>query len=362
MATIRQQENGRWQAIVRRIGHPQRSKTFAAQRDAANWAKAVELEMDRGTWKDTAAAEQVTLGELLARYAAEVTLQKKGAAQELSRISFWRSHKLAKRSLASIKSSDLAGFVSERKAGGAAASTIRNDLAVISGLYNVANKRWGLSVPNPASGKVLDLPRENNARDRRLERDEEARLIAALEDPGDAVMTKDRDRRNVWILPLVRLAIETAMRQGELLALEWRHVDLERRVLHLPDTKNGTSRDVPLSSVAVAVLESCGTGKKTGKVFPTTASAIKQSWVRAVARARRAYAEDLRDLGVESAAIDADPLLMDLHFHDLRHEATSRLADIFALHELMKITGHKDTRMLARYYHPRAEELARKLK
>jgi integrase len=56
-----------------------------------------------------------------------------------------------------------------------------------------------------------------------------------------------------------------------------------------------------------------------------------------------------------------DKVLVDLHFHDLRHEGTSRLANKLAMHELMKVTGHKTTRMLARYYHPRAEELSKKL-
>jgi integrase len=362
MATIRQQVNGRWQAIVRRAGHPQQSKTFAREKDAANWAKATELEMDRGRWTDSTAAEKVTLGDLLVRYEQEVSVKKKGAAQEASRIAFWKAHKLSKRSLASIKSVDFAKFVSERQAGGAAAATIRNDLAVISNLYSVANKRWGISIANPASGRVLDLPRENNARDRRFERDEETRLFAALADPGDAVKAEAGDRRNIWILPMVRLAIETAMRQGELLSIDWKHVDLMRRVIHLPDTKNGTSRDVPLSSAAVAVLDALPKSKtRSGPVFATSPSAIKQSWVRAVGRARRAYVDELRAAGMEPGAIEEDSLLKNLHFHDLRHEATSRLAEVFALHELMKITGHKDTRMLARYYHPRAEDLAKKL-
>jgi integrase len=362
MATVRQQENGRWQAIVRRTGHPQQSKTFAREKDATNWAKAVELEMDRGRWTDSTAAEKITLGELLTRYAAEISPGKKGAPQEASRIAFWQAHRLSQRSLASVKPVDLSRFVSERQAGGAAAATIRNDLAVISNLYTVANKRWGISIANPASGRVLDLPRENNARDRRFEGDEEARLFAALEDPGDAVKAEAGDRRNIWILPMVRIAVETAMRQGELLGVEWKHVDLVRRVIHLPDTKNGTSRDVPLSPVAVAVLEKLLQPKaKSGPVFNTTASAVKQSWMRAVARARRIYEKELRDAGEEPSVIKEDPLLTDLHFHDLRHEATSRLAEVFALHELMKVTGHKDTRMLARYYHPRAEDLAKKL-
>ncbi|OZA30933.1 MAG: hypothetical protein B7X93_01500 [Hydrogenophilales bacterium 17-61-9] len=96
---------------------------------------------------------------------------------------------------------------------------------------------------------------------------------------------------------------------------------------------------------------------RRGRVFPTTASALKQSFTSAVARARREYEKDCAALGESPAP----GFLQDLHFHDLRHEATSRLAERLQMHELMRVTGHKDTRMLARYYHPRAEDLAKKL-
>ena len=166
----------------------------------------------------------------------------------------------------------------------------------------------------------------------------------------------DGDRRNIFMPALVRVAIETAMRQGELLALTWVNVDLASRVARLPDTKNGTVGNVPLSTAAVEALR--GLPRSIGgRVFATTASAVKQSWVRAVARATRNYLADCNAQGREPA----DGFLAGLTFHDLRHEATSRLAEKLALHELMKVTGHRDTRMLARYYHPRAEDLAKKL-
>ncbi|MHB0984927.1 MAG: site-specific integrase [Sulfuricella sp.] len=134
------------------------------------------------------------------------------------------------------------------------------------------------------------------------------------------------------------LALETAMRRGEILALRWEHADLKRRVLHLPETKNGSSRDVPLSTKAVAVLESLPRNI-TGRVFDTSETAITEGFQRAAKRAG----------------------LPDFRFHDLRHEATSRLAEKLQMHELGKVTGHKSPRMLMRYYHPRAEDLAKKL-
>ena len=141
--------------------------------------------------------------------------------------------------------------------------------------------------------------------------------------------------------PLVQLAIETAMRQGKLLALAWDNVDLKAQTARLEDTKNGESRTVPLSSHAVAVLEALPRGSgMDGRVFPISAQAVKLAWKRACKRA-----------GIEG-----------LHFHDLRHEATSRLAEKLPnLIELAAVTGHKDLRMLKRYYHPRATDLAKKL-
>ena len=147
-------------------------------------------------------------------------------------------------------------------------------------------------------------------------------------------------------VPVVLFALETAMRRGELLSLTWKDVDLKKRVAYLEITKNGTARAVPLSSRAVAVLESLKEEKdgvqalSVGKVFKTTDAALKKAFERACERA-----------GIN-----------DFHFHDLRHEATSRLAEKLPnLIELAAVTGHKDLRMLKRYYHPRAEDLARKL-
>jgi integrase len=231
-------------------------------------------------------------------------------------------------------------------------------LALLSHLFETVRKEWGIEVDNPV--KKISKPKVDNARDRRLSAEEERYLMAALDDPGDAVKTKGKDRRNEWTPKVARWAIETAMRQGEILALDWKHVDLDKGTAHLPETKNGTARTVPLSLQAVAIIRPTEkvTPLRKGNVFPTTASAIKQSFARAVARGRRNYVADCLAASIEPL----DDFLVDLTFHDLRHEATSRLADIFEMQKLMKITGHKDSRMLARYYHPRAEDLAEEMR
>ncbi len=158
------------------------------------------------------------------------------------------------------------------------------------------------------------------------------------------------------------------MRRGELLSLQWEHVDLERRTAYLPDTKNGDSRMVPLSTHAVDILKSVpsypkperGVSKRlaSGPVFATTAAALKKGYARAIERAKEKYLSDCQSTGTPPLP----GFLDDLHFHDMRHEAASRLAEKLSnVLELSAVTGHRDLRMLKRYYHPRAEDLAKKL-
>lgn len=356
MAAFQQREGGRWQAKVRRHGYPDQSKTFAKKIDAEAWARKVESELERGVWRDTAEAERTTLDAALERYEKEVTPRKKGAEQEAYRVRALRRLPLARLALARIKGSDVAAF-RDAELSRLAPSSVVKQLALLSNLFEVARKEWGIEVDNPV--RKISKPKFDNSRSRRLEDGEECYLLAAVDDPGHSVRAADGDRRNEWMPLAVRWAIETAMRQGEILALEWRNVDLDKRTAHLPETKNGTARTVPLSSAAVALVRPVGNVQRIrkGRVFPTTASAVKQSFARAVARARRNYEKDCKAQGVDPVP----GFLEDLHFHDLRHEATSRLAERLQMHELMRVTGHKDTRMLARYYHPRAEDLAKKL-
>jgi integrase len=329
MATIVKRGSLQWQVKIRRKGYPVSTTTFNTKKEAEQWAVTTESEMGRGDFQDRREAEDTTLHQALERYEKEITPDKKGKEIEEWRIRSWKSDALAKRSLASLRSSDFAKWRDDRLKT-VKPATCRNDLALISHLFTIAVKEWGIAVQNPI--KSIRLPVVNNARERIFDGDEEDRLITALESSGAGL------RSNIWMKPLMLIAIETAMRQSELLKIEWSDVNLDTCVIRLHETKNGTKRDVPLSTRAVRILSELPRGQG-GKVFPTTSSAVKQAFSRACARAQ----------------------IIDFHFHDLRHVATSRLAVKLQLNELMKVTGHKDTRMLSRYYHPRAEDLAKKL-
>lgn len=336
------QRGEKWQAKVRRDGFPSISKTFSRKTDAEAWARAQESEMDRGAWRDRSSADSTTLYKLLERYLADVVPGKRGADVEALRIKTLMTDKLTLHKLSALSPLVLSEWI-EMRAKVVSGSTINRELNVISACINWGRKRLMIQTENPVAGIIR--PAQGKARERRLEDGEEARLLAELE-----VKPREGGRltsmQNRWIKPVVLFALETAMRRGELLALKWENVDLKKRVAYLETSKNGDSRAVPLSSRAVAVLESLKEEKNgvqalpVGKVFKTTADALKKSFERACERA-----------GIE-----------DFHFHDLRHEATSRLAEKLPnLIELAAVTGHKDLRMLKRYYHPRAEDLARKL-
>ncbi len=350
MAQIRQLKSGYWQAVIVKKGYSQQSKSFQLRIDAQNWSIDIEAKMNRGVFSDVSESEALTLSDGLKRYLKEVTKNKKGYEAETYKINAMLRQDFVKKTFATFRQSDAAKYRDELIKAGLSASTIKKNLSLISHLYETANKEWSISCSNPV--KNISKPRVNNSRVRLLSALEHKHLIAALTSTGAGV------RQNNEVLNVVLFALETAMRQSEILSLAWADIDLINRVATLKTSKNGDARSVPLSSFAIKILsdsDSKITKIKRGKVFNTTASAVKQCYQRAVKRARRAYENE-----TEPGLID-DKVLIDLTFHDLRHEATTRLADKFQMHELMKITGHKDSRMLGRYYHPRAEDLAKRL-
>lgn len=338
---------------------PAQSRTFEKKAEAEQWARDVENQHDRGVFVDRKEAETTSLNEALARYLREVTPSKKGAYQQEYLIKAWQKDSLASRMLANLRSADFAAWRDARLAEGLSQQTVRHKLNLISSIFSTAAREWGIPVTNPIAN--IRKPPVAKSRDRRLVGDEEKRLLDAIA-AANARDKDGNDRSNPWIAPVVRLALETGMRQGELLDLEWKHVDLKRCTAHLPETKNGTARTVPLSSVAVAVLDALPRPIKGGKVFPTSESAFKQAWQKAVRRARKAYEKEQIAAGISEKKIQEDPLLLDLHFHDLRHEATSRLFEKgLDVMEVASVTGHKTLQMLKRYTHLKAENLARKL-
>lgn len=326
MASFRKQGSS-WQARVRRRGYPVEVKSFPTKAEAERWARAIEGEMDRGEFVSRTEAEQTTFGEVVQRYMETITPQKRGHVEETIRLKATLRHRIARISMANLTPQAVADYRDDRLRT-CKANTVIRDLAVMSSIINHARREWGIVIQNPV--EIIRKPAMPPGRDRVLTEAEEALLMHELAPTG---------RRNPIMQPLVIVAIETAMRRGEILSLRRDHVYLERRVIFLPITKNGQSRYVPLSTRAAETIGRLPESPD-GRLFPIGIAAMEANFLKAVRRAG----------------------LTNLHFHDLRHTAASRMANKLPnVIELASVTGHASLQMLKRYYHPKPEELAQKL-
>lgn len=356
MATLRKRGPYQWEAQIRRRGWPAQSRTFESKAEAEAWAQMIESEMARGVWLDRSEAENTTLRELLDRYEKEISPRKRSHEREVSFLNTWRQTELAARMVSRIRGADVAALRDDWLKELAPASVLRR-LQVLSHVFNTARKEWGMeSLANPV--ELIAKPTPANERERRVSLEELESIIAA---------TQSR-----FLPAMLRIAVQSAVRRGELVGLCWEHVHLagDAPHLHLSLTKNGDSRNVPLlpevvqaiKSWRAAVVEGLGASGEPfeplrGRVFPIRADAVTRAFGRARDRARAAYEAECKQAG---KPVDAG-FLSNLTFHDARHEATALFATLVDGTDLAKITGHKDPRMLMRYYHPTPEELSAKI-
>jgi integrase len=280
--------------------------------------------MEDETW-DNGPAGGNTLTELLDRYEREVTPSKKSATQEHYQIRALQRSPLGDVPISEIHPKDVASW-RDKRLQEVKPSTVLRYLALLSEVFNHARKEWGIAITNPVAD--IRKPTPGRARDRRISQEEEEAILKAADEHSNPEFTV-----------IIRLALHTAMRQGEIISLRWENLDFERRVALLPDTKNGESRGVPMSTKAIEALSRLKRGKE-GVVFHYTRDGFRTVWRRHII-----------SLGIR-----------DLTFHDFRHEATSRLVEHgLDMMEVAAITGHKTLGMLKRYTHLKAELLAKKL-
>lgn len=342
MASITKRGNV-WRVRITRLGHETVSKTFRLKADAEKFASAVEGEMARGTYRRNPGAK-VTLGELLQRYGDEVTPHKRGADVERYRIASLQTrdnpaHKMMVKFVGDLTAADVAAW-RDKRVKSCTPSTIQKEFALLQHCVKTAAAEWGFEgMTNPFQG--VRRPRVQNARDRRVSDGEIRAIIEATE--------------SAELASLVRLALATAARRGELLSLTWRDVDLTRRVavLRAANTKNGHARQLPLSPAACDVLRSLPRLINGGCLFSLQPHSVTQAFNRAVDRARARYV----------AAGGTDPHhLTGLRFHDLRHEACTRLAELgLSAFELSAVSGHRTLQLAARYTHLQADKMADRL-
>ena len=326
MATIRKR-NGKWQVQIRRESVGSRSQTFNLKSDAERWARQVEQEFDRhGIAADLTALRTTTLADLIVRYRNSVVVKKR--SREIETVILNACLRLDWIQTPLIKvTPDLFSNYRDQRLQKCKPATVRRELGLLQHVFEVAMKEWAIPLPqNPVAKITKPSPAPN--RERRISKEEERRLFSATE-----------QCRNPFISPLISLALETAMRRGELLNIHAGDVQLEKRTLHIPQTKNGHPRTIPLTTDALSILDRLKT-ENSERLIATTPNAVRLSWERLTRRA-----------GINN-----------LHFHDLRHEAISRFFEQgLSVPEVALISGHRDPRQLFRYTHLKAEDVARKL-
>ena len=324
MATYEKRGNYQWRTKIRVKGYPSQSKTFETKTEAEAWAKMVESEMHRRIWISHSEAEKTNVCEALNRYQLEILPTKKSQHPVIYSIKSINKF-LGDYALATLTSSNIASFRNSRLKE-VDPQTVRKDLSLLKRVLDIAITEWGISLPHGNPVLQITMPKQPEGRDRRLLEGEEELILHELCD-------------NFMMRSIFLFALETAMRRSEIVAMLWKHIDFKAQTLRIPLTKTATTRKIPLSRKAIDILNNLPR-EIDGKVWDVKPDSITRAFNRACARAN----------------------IEDLRFHDLRHESTSRFFELnLNIMEVASITGHKDLKMLKRYTHLRAEDLAKKL-
>lgn len=307
------------------------AKTFTTKGEAKAWAIAEEHRLGSSS-PLSIIMKGKSLGEAFQRYAQEETPKKKGARWETIRLIKLGRDEIASLSLTHLVTNDFEKWIEREDARGLRGSSIRRELQIISAVLTKARK-WKWIEGDPLEG--LERPQNPPPRDKYIEEDEKKRILLALDYEEDKPVLLTRQRIAVAFL----IAIETAMRHSEIWNMQWEDINWKKNYVNLPQTKNGTSRDVPLSSTAVRLLKKLNPTIK-GPVIGTHPTSSETIFRKAV------------DLAGYKHIIT---------FHDTRHTATTNLAGKLDMLTLARVTGHKDPRNLMIYFNPKMEDIAKKI-
>lgn len=321
------------------------NETFLRRKDAEECALEVERRIDRGEpalVRDC--RETKTFGDLIQLHREDLLDVVKRIGRSKSASLTFREHRLGRLRIPELDRERLIQFGKERVREGAGPVTLDIDLGYIKTILSHAAAVHGviLSIEPIALARIalarLGLVGKGNEREKRPTQDELDRLIAAF----DANCLQQ-----IPVGRIIRFAIATAMRQDEICRIEWPNFDPHKKMLLIrdrkdPRRKSGNNQRIPLLNAtgydACAIIEeqrSCA-GNSSGRIFPNNGRSVGA-----------AFRRQCRDLKID-----------DLHFHDLRHEGTSRLFETgFSIEQVSLVTGHKDWKMLRRYTHLRPEAL-----
>lgn len=330
----RKQRDGtvKYRARVRVTGYPHQSKTFNRKGDARDWARQVEVDLQRGRHLPTREASRRTLAEAIERYIT-VTLPAKPRNRDAAKVSAllkWWKDKLGAVALVALtprmisEARDALAATQTRRGGPRSPATVNRSLAALSAVFRAAVREWHWldNTPMPAVSRGAESPGVV----RYLSEGERKRLLEACRSSWAAA----------WLYPLVLLALATGARRGELLGLKWADVDLQRGQVVFHVTKNRERRAVPVAGVAIDAL------RKLAGDAPDPARLVFEG------------SEEGKPVYIEQAwrEVQASAQITDFRFHDLRHSAASYLAMSGATApEIAAVLGHKTLQMVKRYAH-----------
>ncbi len=307
-------------------GSTRKRATFKTKKEAQTWGSTTELALGKGE----GSIPNISFGDLLDRYSREVSPTKRGHRWEVIRIKAFKKDLLAQVMLPVLTEKHVSEWRDWRLKA-VSSGSVRREWTLLSSACTVALNEWKWLDNHPFKG--VRLPPNPPARDRLISESEIENITYSLGYKKDKLCETTSARVGAIFL----FAIETAMRAGEIVNLTWDRVDITSRIAHLDKTKT-TKRDVPLSGEAVRILKQVK-GTKFNTVFGVESGTLDALFRRAKT----------------SLAID------NLHFHDTRHEAITRLAKKLNPLELARMVGHKNLNQLLTYYNATAKELAKKL-
>lgn len=333
----------KWRAQIRRKGHPQITRTFDKKAHAEAWARKTEEELRAGEFSDTRGLGDFTLGALIERYIREIGLLKPFGDSKRSSLKIL-NEQLGNVRMNSLTSKVVVEFAKTRNAQGAGMVTVSMYLTYLAGVLKVARALWNMPLPSDIVEdareilKYMGLVGKSNQRDRRPTQDELDRLYSYFEG-------RRRDSVSIPMAEVVRFAVATAMRAGEIAGLLWRDVNEKDRTVVIqnrkhPSEKIGNNQTVPLLAIggldAFEIL--MRQPQRSAHVFPHSSDSFSTAFTRAC-----------QALGI-----------IDLHLHDLRHEGVSRLFEAgYRIEQVALVSGHRDWAMLRRYTQVRAKDLHR---
>lgn len=342
MASI-QKRGSTYRARVIRRGYPTQSKTFNTRIEATKWARNIETKIDEGLFESSSARSKRILDELMPfpaaanRYIETHSIHKKNYKSEVGifKILIKRWHD---KTVHEVNKAEVLTLRNELVSLGRSGDTINHYFNAISKLYQMLADEQSISVQNPIKS-IKRMP-PSKSRNVRLNGKDE-----------DIFIKYCRQSNNLILSHIVEMAIETGMRQGELMNIKWSDIDLDYRRINLHKTKNGKSRQVPLTLKAVEIINNLRSVKQNNeRLFPCSTAALRKGFQRAKKKAKATWEKPGKNP------------FEDLRFHDLRHEALSRLSDAgLNVIELAHIAGHTTLAMTQRYVHPSHDAIFTKL-